>query len=70
LFAPKGTPKAVLDTLTDALDKALDDEGVRKRLADLGSVVPAPADRTPQALGAMVKSEIAKWTPVLKPAAN
>jgi len=67
LFAPKGTPKEVLDKLSDALSKALDDEGVRKRLLDLGSVIPADADRTPAALGTLVKNEIAKWTPVLRP---
>jgi tripartite-type tricarboxylate transporter receptor subunit TctC len=33
-------------------------------------VIPGPADRTPEALAALVKSEIAKWTPVLKPATN
>jgi tripartite-type tricarboxylate transporter receptor subunit TctC len=36
LFAPKGVPQPILDTLTDALDKALDDEHVRKRFSDLG----------------------------------
>jgi tripartite-type tricarboxylate transporter receptor subunit TctC len=41
LFAPKGTPKAALDMLTDALDKALDDEKVRNRLLDLGCDIPA-----------------------------
>jgi hypothetical protein len=40
---------------------------VRKRLLDLGSVIPAPADRSPEALAGLVKSEIEKWTPVLKP---
>jgi len=50
--------------------KALDDETVKKPLLELGSVIPAPADRTPQALGTLVKNEIAKWTPVLKPATN
>jgi putative tricarboxylic transport membrane protein len=68
IFAPKGTPAPVIARLNAAALKALDDEGVRKRLLDLGSVIPAAADRTPQALGALVKSEIAKWTPVLKPA--
>jgi hypothetical protein len=43
---------------------------LRKRLLDLGSVIPNGAERTPEALGALVKSEIAKWTPVLKPATN
>ena len=68
IFAPKGTPAPVIARLNAAAVKALDDEGVRKRLLDLGSVIPAAADRTPQALAALVKSEVAKWTPVLKPA--
>src|SRR4051812_20605222 len=67
IFAPKGTPADVVAKLNAAVVKALDDEGVRKRLLDLGSVIPAPADRTPAALGKLVNSEIAKWTPVLKP---
>jgi len=70
IFAPKGTPPEVLAKLNAAAVKALDDDNVRKRLLDLGSVVPATAERTPAALAALVKSEIAKWTPVLKPAAN
>jgi tripartite-type tricarboxylate transporter receptor subunit TctC len=68
IFAPKGTPKDVVAKLNAAAAKALDDENVRKRLLDLGSVIPGAADRTPEALAALVKGEIAKWTPVLKPA--
>ncbi|MBC9878958.1 tripartite tricarboxylate transporter substrate binding protein BugD [Bradyrhizobium sp. INPA01-394B] len=68
MFAPKGTSPAILASLNAAAVKALDDETVKKRLLELGSVIPRPADRTPQALAALVKSEIAKWTPVLKPA--
>jgi tripartite-type tricarboxylate transporter receptor subunit TctC len=70
IFAPKGTPAPIIAKLNAAAAKALDDEGVRKRLLDLGSVIPPPAERTPEALAALVKSEIAKWTPVLKSAAN
>ncbi|QWG14526.1 tripartite tricarboxylate transporter substrate binding protein BugD [Bradyrhizobium sediminis] len=70
IFAPKGTPPEVIAKLNAAAVKALDDENVRKRLLDLGSVIPATAERTPEALAALVKSEIAKWTPVLKPATN
>jgi tripartite-type tricarboxylate transporter receptor subunit TctC len=70
IFAPKGTPAPIIAKLNAAVAKALDDEGVRKRLLDLGSVIPPAAERTPEALAALVKSEIAKWTPVLKPAAN
>jgi putative tricarboxylic transport membrane protein len=65
LFAPKGTPKAVLDTLTDALDKALDDETVRKRLLDIGCDIPAKSKRGQQPLAVLVKSEIARWTPII-----
>ncbi|WP_420965573.1 tripartite tricarboxylate transporter substrate binding protein BugD [Bradyrhizobium sp. B120] len=68
IFAPKGTSPAIIATLNAAANKALDDENVRKRLLDLGSVIPAPANRSPEALATLVKSEIAKWTPVLKPA--
>jgi tripartite-type tricarboxylate transporter receptor subunit TctC len=68
IFAPKGTPAPVVAKLNEAIGKALSDETVRKRLLELGSVIPAPAERTPEALAALVKSEIAKWTPVLKPA--
>jgi tripartite-type tricarboxylate transporter receptor subunit TctC len=66
LFAPKGTPKEVLDKLTDALNKALDDEGVRKRLLALGSVIPGPDGRGQAALNKLVESEIERWTPVIK----
>ncbi|MGY0572317.1 tripartite tricarboxylate transporter substrate binding protein BugD [Bradyrhizobium sp. RDM12] len=68
MFAPKGTSPAILASLNAAAVKALDDETVTKRLLKLGSVVPTPAERTPEALATLVKSEIAKWTPVLKPA--
>jgi tripartite-type tricarboxylate transporter receptor subunit TctC len=68
LFAPKGTPSPIVARLTGALDQALDDAGVRKRLAELGCDIPEPARRGQQALAALVKSEIARWTPVIKAA--
>jgi tripartite-type tricarboxylate transporter receptor subunit TctC len=68
LFAPKGTPRPILDALTDALDKALDDQDVRVRLLDAGGDVPSAAKRGQQPLAALVKSEIAKWTPIIKAA--
>src|SRR3989440_10292610 len=64
LFAPKGTPKPILDKLTAALDKALDDETVRKRLLDLGCDIPDKAKRGQQQLAALVRSEVASWTPI------
>jgi len=66
LFAPKGTPKDVVAKLNDALAKALDDATTRKRLLDLGGILPDGAGRTPAALGDLVKTEVARWTPILK----
>jgi tripartite-type tricarboxylate transporter receptor subunit TctC len=66
LFAPKGTPRSIRDKLTDALDKALDDQDVRNRLLDVGGDIPGKAKRGQQALAALVKSEIARWTPIIK----
>jgi tripartite-type tricarboxylate transporter receptor subunit TctC len=68
LFAPKGTPKPAVDKLSDALSRALDDAGTRKRLLELGSDIPDGPRRGGNALSALVKSEIAKWTPVIKAA--
>jgi tripartite-type tricarboxylate transporter receptor subunit TctC len=69
LFAPKGTPQPIGDKLSAALDKALSDEATRKRLLELGSDIPEGPRRGPQALAALVKSEIDKWTPVIKASA-
>ena len=68
LFAPKSTPAPILEKLEGALDKALDDPGTRKRLFDLGSEIPDTANRGPRPLAALVKSEIARWTPILRAA--
>jgi tripartite-type tricarboxylate transporter receptor subunit TctC len=68
LFAPKNTPKPVLDKLVDALDKALDDAETRKRLSVLGGDIPPKASRGPAPLHALVKSEIARWSPIIKAA--
>jgi tripartite-type tricarboxylate transporter receptor subunit TctC len=70
LFAPKGTPAAVVDTLVAALDKGLDDADARKRLNDLGSAVPDKSQRGPVALAALVKSEMARLAPILKAASQ
>jgi tripartite-type tricarboxylate transporter receptor subunit TctC len=48
LFAPKSTPKPILDKLAVAVDKALDDATTRKRLLELGSDIPDKASRGPQ----------------------
>jgi tripartite-type tricarboxylate transporter receptor subunit TctC len=68
LFAPKGTPKPILDILTDALDGALDDDIPRNRLLDLVNEIPEKANRGQQPLGDLVKKDIARWIQVVKAA--
>jgi tripartite-type tricarboxylate transporter receptor subunit TctC len=68
IFAPKAVSDDVVKRLNDALVKALDDPNARKRLDDLGGVIPEGAERTPAALQRLVESEVARWTPVLKEA--
>ena len=66
LFAPKGTPKDVVQRLAVALDKALDDPIVVKRLADLGGTVPEKSERSPEQFEKLVNSEIVRWKPILE----
>jgi tripartite-type tricarboxylate transporter receptor subunit TctC len=55
----------VIAKLADALDKALDEPVVRERLAQPGGAIPAKAERSPAAFDRFVRSEIARWTPIL-----
>jgi tripartite-type tricarboxylate transporter receptor subunit TctC len=68
MVAPKGTPKAIVDKLADALNKALDDPATVQRYVELGSTAPQGADRGPAGLQKLVDSEMARITPVLKAA--
>jgi tripartite-type tricarboxylate transporter receptor subunit TctC len=68
LYAPKGTPKPVLDKLVAALQETVKDEAVKKRFADLGATTYPPEKATPAALQTMVKSEMDKWGPLIKKA--
>ena len=68
IFAPKGVSKEVVDKLAAALDKALDDPSVQKRLGDLGASIPPKSERSPAVFSSLVKAEIARWAPILKAA--
>jgi tripartite-type tricarboxylate transporter receptor subunit TctC len=68
LYAPKGTPKAVIDKLVGALQEALADPTVRQRFTDLGAVTFPKERQTPAALQAHLKAEIDKWAPLIKKA--
>jgi tripartite-type tricarboxylate transporter receptor subunit TctC len=66
VFAPKGTPKEVVDKLAAALNKGLDEPAVQKRFADIGANVAEPARRGPTALAELVRSEAARLKPILE----
>jgi tripartite-type tricarboxylate transporter receptor subunit TctC len=68
LFAPRNLPRDIQAKLNDALVKALDDDGTRKRLLAIGSEIPEAAHRSPEALERLVESEVARWSSVLKAA--
>ena len=68
LYAPKGTPKAVVDKLVAAAQAALADPALQKRFADLGAVMYPKAQQNPEAVAVKLKSEIEQWSPVIKKA--
>jgi len=69
LWAPRATPRAVIDKLNAAVVEAVADPAVRKRLIEeLGQDIPPRAQQTPEALYAYQKAEIEKWWPLIKAA--
>jgi len=66
LYAPKGTPKPVIDTLSKALQEALQDPSLRQRFAELGTEPATREMATPESLRVKLKSEIEKWGPIIK----
>jgi len=68
LWAPKGTPAAIIDKLNSAVRVALADPSVKQKFAQQGQAVPPPDRQTPQALGDLQRAEIKKWWPIIKAA--
>src|SRR5262245_13406062 len=68
MWAPKGTPKPVINTLSAALREALKDPEVNKRLAAAGAETVSSERARPEALRTHLKSEIDRWTPIIKKA--
>jgi putative tricarboxylic transport membrane protein len=66
VFAPKATPQPIVARLAHALDAALDDADLQKRLVGLGGRIPDKAERGPDKLATLLEAEIARWAPVLK----
>ncbi|MGB7034527.1 MAG: tripartite tricarboxylate transporter substrate-binding protein [Xanthobacteraceae bacterium] len=68
LFAPKGTPAPIIAKINADVQKAMQDPAIIKRLTDIGADLPGPDQRSPQALGQLVNSEVNKWVPLIKSA--
>ena len=68
LWAPKDTPKPVIDKLVAALQFALKDPNVVSKFAELGTEPVPAAQATPAALAAHLKKEVEKWGPIIKKA--
>jgi len=64
ILAPAKTPAPVVAQLSAAINKALADPVILKRLQDVG-VDPTP-DGTPQKLADFIRAELAKWAPIIK----
>ena len=66
VFAPKGTPQAIINKLADALSNGLEEPAVQKRFGDLGAVVAGPNQRGPNALAKLVHYEIERLKPIVE----
>jgi tripartite-type tricarboxylate transporter receptor subunit TctC len=68
LYAPKGTPKPVVDRLVAALQSSVQDAAFKARLAELGAQAVSKDKATPDALAKHLKAEIEKWRPIIQKA--
>jgi tripartite-type tricarboxylate transporter receptor subunit TctC len=68
LFAPRDTPKNIVDRLNAAAAEALADSKVQQRLSDLGMNIYPRFQQTSEFLRAMVKADVEKWWPIIKAA--
>ncbi|UPU00055.1 tripartite tricarboxylate transporter substrate binding protein BugD [Bradyrhizobium barranii subsp. apii] len=65
LFAPKGTPQAVIAKLNAAARTAVETDAVKKRFADLSTVAPDPDEHTPEVLQKLVTRDVEKYRKML-----
>jgi len=68
LFAPRGTPKQIIDKLNTAAANTLGDPAVREKVAAQGLEIPSRERLTSEALGTLQNAEIVKWWPIIKAA--
>ncbi len=65
MFAPKDTPRPVVEALSKALLAALGDASVQKRIADVGAIPAKAAEATPEALRALMATDVEKWKRII-----
>jgi tripartite-type tricarboxylate transporter receptor subunit TctC len=65
LYAPAGTPKAIIDRLSAALQAANADPGIAAQLTKLETAVFDAKQATPDALRQRLRSQIELWTPII-----
>ena len=68
IFAPTGTPRPIVNKLSVALDKSLDDPAVKAKVVELGGSIPPKSERTPAKFTRFVNAEILRWSSVLSAA--
>lgn len=68
VYAPKGTPKPVIEKLVAALQTSVQDATFKSRIAELGALAVSKDKATPESLSKHLKAEIAKWDPIIKKA--
>lgn len=66
MFAPAGTPEAIINKLNAALQETVSDPAILKIWAGEGVTAYPKDERTPAAARAMLKSEIARWGQVIR----
>jgi tripartite-type tricarboxylate transporter receptor subunit TctC len=66
IYAPKGTPDAIVQKLSKTLQEALRDPELMKRFNDINTDVVPQDQATPAALQAMLTSEIDRWAPIIR----
>ena len=66
MWAPKGTPEAIVAKLNAAVVDALANATVQRRLADLGQEVPARDQQSAAALATLQAAEIQRWWPIVR----
>jgi tripartite-type tricarboxylate transporter receptor subunit TctC len=63
---PRGTSDAIVKKVNQALSNALDEQDTRQRFASLGIEIASPERRAPSWLGPFIRSEVARWKPILE----